>query len=125
MRKGHEYTVKGLLHTWEEAVKGGIISGDLNGDGDRDDDGESCIMDPNGLCRLLDLPLRYLDKHFPVTEKIEENHYAIVPWFNPRTQFTHFVVGLSRPVEYDPIRGGSVTVREGWPKGLRLYEVLE
>ena len=122
MRKGHEYTVKGLLHTWEEAMKGGILSGDLNGDGDRDDDGESVLLDPNGLCKLLDLPLKYLDGHFPITTKTEERHFVIAPWYNPRTKFKHFVVGLRRPVEYDPIRGGSVTVREGWPHSLRIFE---
>ncbi len=120
---GNRYTVDSLIKIWGKAVKLKIISGDLNNDGDVDDAGESIILDPNGLCRLLDLPLRYLDKHFPVETPISPNQFVIAPWYNPRTKYIHFVVGTSRPVEYDPIRGGSVTVREGWPQSLRIYEV--
>jgi len=107
-----------LSAAWTGAIAGGIISGDLNGDGDMDDPGEATIQDWNKLAEYLNLPVQYLGK-FPLSHPLNRAlHFAITAWLNPRTKFTHFVVGDQKPVEFDPIAGGSVTVREGAPREL-------
>ena len=87
---------------------------------------ELFINDPTGLCLMLGVKLRYIDGHFPVTEGVRINEFAITAWYNKKTNFTHFVVGSHRPVEYDPIRqpdgSGSITVRDGEPLSLRIFQ---
>lgn len=67
-----------------------------------------------------------LTTHWPIDTVIPAGCWGFYAWYNPRTNFTHFVVGKSRPVEYDPIAGGSITVKEGYPKagGLRLFHAM-
>lgn len=107
-----------LAAAWNGAIAGGLISGDLNGDGDFDDAGEAMIQNWQSLANYLRLPLQYVGKFghdFPETPR---KHFSICAWKNDRTNFTHFVVGSTKPVEFDPIYGGSVTVREGYPRPL-------
>ena len=112
-----------LIKIWELARKKGIISGDLNKDGDIDDSGEGEIQDWTQLCSLLGIHLKNIPGHFAPDDPIVKGYYSICAWYNPITKFTHFVVGTKRPVEFDPISGGSRTVRNGYPKqdGLRVF----
>jgi hypothetical protein len=115
-----------LMDIWNIAILKGIITGDLNLDGDMDDAGECEIADWNGLCRLLELNLESIPGHFSPVALPNPHCYSICAWYNPNTKFTHFAVGTSKPVEFDPIMGGSRTVREGAPKedGLRIFHIL-
>ena len=115
-----------LNMAWETAKDNGVISGDLNLDGDTDDEGECEIVSWTRLCHVLGLPLRNVEGHHPIDSPLAEGCYTVCAWYNPRTRFTHFVVGTERPVQFDPIGGGSVTVREGAPKadGLRIFQRL-
>jgi hypothetical protein len=107
---------------WMEAIDKGIISGDLNKDGDMDDKKELEIQDHNKLLKHLNIPLRYLGS-FPPDIVINDSQYAIGEFYNKRTDFTHFVsLDSNKKVEYDPIKD-SVTVREGTLKTIRLYGV--
>lgn len=119
------WTVEALNQGWYDALRAGYITGDLNHDGDFDEKGQLEIANPTALCGLLGCGLRFIDGHFSSDHPVSAGQYGIYAWFNPRTKFTHFVVGNKRPVEFDPIPN-SVTVREGSPKsdGLRLFEVL-
>ena len=115
-----------LYAAWDEALDTGTISGDLNLDGDLDDGGECEIQDWTALCRILRLPLVCIDGHFDPFDPLIKPFYSVCAWYNPRTRYTHFVVGTSRPVNFDPIAGGSITVREGAPKndGLRVFQLI-
>jgi hypothetical protein len=125
---GHVWSAKELNSIWQGAIDAGIITGDMNLDGDFDDAGQLEIAKPQALANMLGLPLRYLDGHFSPTgpEAVAPGRFIVTAWYNPATKFTHFVVGSSRPVEFDPIKGGSRTVREGAPKGdgARIYQMM-
>lgn len=113
-----------LVEVWNRAKACGVISGDLNGDGDTDDGGECEIQNWTELCTILGVHLRNIPGHFAPRDPITRGYYSICAWYNPTTKFTHFVVGTKKPVEFDPIMGGSRTVREGYPdpRGLRVFE---
>jgi len=120
---GHTWGAKELNALWQDAIDEGAISGDLNHDGDFDDAAQLDIVHPNALCELLGLPLRYIDGHFKPDAPEASGKYSIAAWYNPNTKFTHFVVGSGTGIVlFDPIGGGSRTVREGHVESLRLYE---
>jgi hypothetical protein len=120
------WTPQKLIDVWLAARAVRIITGDLNMDGDTDDIGECEIVDWKGLCGLLKLNLEPIPGHFSPKVANQADYYSICAWFNPNTKFTHFVVGTEKPVEFDPIMGGSKTVKEGAPKqdGLRIFHIL-
>lgn len=111
----HEpWTVQALNSIWTIAKSSKII------------DSDNVIQNWQALANLMGCHLKYIDGHYPIDSPLAEGAYTICAWFNPKTNFTHFVVGTKKPVEYDPIRGGSRTVREGAPKsdGLRIFQIL-
>ena len=125
--QGEPWTAQAINSIWNIAVENKIITGDLNGDGDFDEGGEAEIQDWQKLANLMGCHLRYIPGHFPIDSPLAKGAFSICAWYNPNTKFTHFVVGTSKPVEYDPIRGGSKTVRDGYPKikdGLRIFQIL-
>lgn len=114
------WTVEELSAAWTGAKAEGILDDDYN------------ITDWQKLIDYLGLPLQFRG-HATVNLVLDPDEFAICAWHNDRTGFTHFVVGQTKPVEWDPIEGGSVTVREGYPMpldpdtgagGLRLFKVL-
>lgn len=118
---GRDFTPERLNHIWADCIKRGFISGDKNGDGDLDDNGEAIIVNPNGVCRMLGLDYTYMDRHFPATDLIPRTYKAVGCYYNPRTKFRHFVaINPDKTVVFDPIEN-SVTVREGYLESLRLY----
>ena len=121
---GREWGAIALQGAWDEAVAKGILSGDLNKDGDLDDPGEIEIIDYSSLLRLLKVPLLWIPGHHNPDTSIEKGIYVIGAFFNPRTKFTHFaVVDSKKKVIFDPIEGGSITCKEGYLKSLRLFSI--
>ena len=121
--QGKPWTAEELLAAWNGAISAKIISGDLNGDGSLLGSGEGEIQDWQMLADYLGVKVQYLGKFAPNADERLGN-FVIAGWFNPRTNFTHFVVGDLKPVEWDPIQGGSVTVREGYVKSLRIFKPM-
>lgn len=108
-----------LGKAWADCKDNGIL-----------DDGYN-ITDWQKLVDFFGLPLKFLG-HAPLGE-LAPGHIAACAWHNDRTGFTHFVDGQKKPVRWDPIEGGSVTVREGYTMplnadtgegGLRLFEIV-
>lgn len=105
---------------WNNAINLGIISGDMNKDGDMDDSNEALILDKDKLLSLADIKLHALGSFSP-DHPIKDGQYAIGEFYNPRTKFTHFVaIGQDKKATYDPILN-SVTYREGKLKTIRLF----
>jgi hypothetical protein len=102
------------------AINLGIISGDLNHDGDMDDSNELLVLDKNRLLELAGLKIKYLGLFSP-DKTIPTGNFAIGEFYNERTKFTHFVaIGPDKKAVYDPILN-SVTYREGGLKSIRLF----
>lgn len=119
--RGGTWTKDELNALWRTAIAKGIISGDLNMDGDYDEVNELVIQSWQGLVDHLRLPLTAIEGHQPLSFPLPPKAFALCEWFNPATRFRHFVVGSKRPVAFDPIRNGSRTVREGHPVSLRVF----
>ena len=116
--KRKELAYEELNRLWETALSKGIITGDINNDGDLDDIGECLIIDKVKLLALAGIKAKYesVDSKYA----IKPGEYAIAEMFNKRTNFTHFVViNEKRDVVYDPIKD-SVTAREGIIKTIRI-----
>jgi hypothetical protein len=123
--RAHEFAA-----AWHGAVDRGLISGDLNGDGDMDDPGEAVIQDWQKLVNFLGLPLEYLGK-FDLVDypKFDTSAFwVLTAW---KWKITHWVSGIRAPVFWDSIAGGSQTVANGAPQplgrdgsgGLRVFRV--
>lgn len=101
---------------WRDAKSKGII------------DGNDVLQDPQGFVNLLGYMLKFRPGHWPLSIVVDpDKTYIIAEWHNDITGFTHFVVHAEgvitrEGVTYDPIEGGSRTVREGVPVSLRLFD---
>jgi hypothetical protein len=133
MAGGKKWTSEELASAWQGAILKGLISGDLNHDGDMDEANEAIIQDWGQLARYLGCPLQYVGKVEQDDPRIgTKGYYAISAWTNPANGFIHFVVGQHKPVIFDPIFPGSVTVRVGHPMdltpdgrgGVRLFSIV-
>jgi Protein of unknown function, DUF261 len=86
---------------------------------------ECFISDPQGVVDFI-VPgkvnfIGKKDKDYVCADK----EFAIQCWYNPNTKFTHFVAeGDDGKVGYDPIEGGSRTVREGAIDSKRIYSII-
>ena len=131
---GPKWRVHEFGAAWHTAVDKGLVTADLNADGDMDDDGEAEITDWQALANFLGLKLQYLGKKrlADASQFDGPGYWVLTSWHNDRTGFTHWVRGRTRPVDFDPIQGGSITVQEGYPMeltpdgrgGLRVFKVL-
>lgn len=109
-----------LNNIWEEAVEKKYISGDLNGDGDIDDDGESEVLNHNGLASLFGLNVKYDGIHHKAHELIPpEVAFAFGQFF---WKSSHFAVlnKQSKEVTFDSF-GYSNTVKNGKLISMRWY----
>lgn len=112
-----------LNRMWDEALAKGIITEDINGDGDLDDAGECLITDKERLLTLAGIRAKYSQEASDY--KIKNGEYAIAEMFNRRTGFIHFVViDENRKIIYDPILN-SVTTREGVIKSIRILRSVK
>lgn len=108
-----------LNYLWNSAVEKGIISGDLNKDGDFDDAGEAEVLDHNALAKLFDLKIRYDGKHHNPEEDIPKEVKIVFGQFYFKG--SHFViVNKNRKVIFDSL-GKSNTVKNGYLKSVRWY----
>jgi len=113
---------------WREARRAGIINPPDHPTAPLEVASWQALLNHLGVkLRVLNhtLPNGTQTTHWPSDTPIPAGCWGFYAWYNPRTRFTHFVVGKERPVEYDPISTGSITVREGAPKpdGLRLFQI--
>ena len=98
---------------WEQAKTKGILDADV-------------LVDPQGFVNLLGYPLKFRDGHFPADTPLDPpNQHIIGKWVSGSK--THFVVmdgsGTDKDnVAYDPIEGGSLTVREGRFDSYRIFD---
>lgn len=104
---------------WAKAVDLGIISGDINHDGDLDDDGEAEIQDATALARMFGLKVHYDGQHHGADEKIPSNVKIVIGqyWYKGG----HFVLlNKSKKVTFDSY-GKSNTVKNGYLKTMRWF----
>lgn len=108
---------------WVKATELGIISGDINHDGDVDDDGEAEIQDVTRLAQeYFNLKVKYDGKHHEGNEPIPAKVKIVIGqyWYKSG----HFVLlNKSKKVIYDSY-GKSNTVKNGYLKTMRwLYAI--
>ena len=111
---------KALNKIWKEAEKKGYISGDLNHDGDYDDDGEAEIQNHTALANeFFALPVKYDNIHHKADEKIPSS--VAVVFGRYVYKYGHFVVlNKSKNVTFDSF-GTSNTVKNGKLESMRWY----
>lgn len=112
--------IAALNKIWKEAVRKGYISGDMNHDGDCDDDGESEIINHDALANeFFALSVRYDGKHRRADEKIPDNVVLIFGKFVYISG--HFAqLNKSKKVIFDSF-GTSNTVLNGKLESMRWY----
>lgn len=111
---------KALNKIWEEAVKKGYITGDLNNDGDVDDDGEAEILNHNALANeFFAMDVRYDGQHHKADEKIPSKVKVVFGKYVWKGG--HFVVlTKSKSIAFDSF-GKSNTVKNGKLDTMRWY----
>lgn len=111
---------KALNKIWKEAEKKGYISGDLNRDGDYDDDGEAEVRNHTALANeFFALPVKYDNIHHKADEKIPSN--VAVVFGRYVFKFGHFVqLDKTKKVIFDSL-GKSNTVTNGKLDTMRWY----
>lgn len=111
---------KALNKIWEEATKKGYISGDLNHDGDLDDDGEAEIKNHTALANeFFALSVKYDGTHHKADEKIPPKVQIVFGRYVWKGG--HFVVlNKSKKVTFDSF-GVSNTVKNGKLDTMRWY----
>lgn len=84
--------------------------------------GAECYMqNPQGLCDHI-ISNGVIFKGIVAEDyETQDGEFEIQRWYNPNTDFHHFVAGQKGAVIYDPIRGGSLTVRVGRMDGKRIF----
>ena len=111
---------KALNKIWKEAENKGYISGDLNHDGDYDDDGEAEVINHTALANeFFALPVKYDNIHHKADEKIPSN--VAVVFGRYVFKFGHFVqLNKTKKVIFDSL-GKSNTVANGKLDTMRWY----
>lgn len=111
-----------LDHKVVEAIYQGEKGVDANNNGVTDMETECFVSDPQGLCDFVARGrVRFLG-HKSADYSTKAGEFAVQCWYNPATKFHHFVAeGLGGHVAYDPIEGGSRTVREGYIESKRIF----
>jgi hypothetical protein len=91
---------------------------------DSDFSAECYIQNPQGLCNhLVPGKVNFLGIK-PSDYQMQDKEFEIQHWYNKNTEFYHFVAGDQGAVIYDPIEGGSKTVREGYLESKRIYALV-
>ena len=115
-----EEGVQRLNGIWAKATEEGIISGDINHDGDVDDDGEAEIQKAEKLAqKYFNLNVRYDNVHHKADEAIPSNVKLVIGQYWWRSG--HFVlINKSKKVTFDSY-GKSNTVKNGYLKTMRWF----
>lgn len=105
---------------WIKATELGVISGDINHDGDVDDDGEAEIQNATYLAQtFFNLKVKYDGKHHKADEDIPANVKIVIGQYWWRSG--HFVLlNKSKKVIFDSY-GKSNTVHNGYLKTMRWF----
>lgn len=105
---------------WQKATELGLISGDLNRDGDFDDDGEAEIQNATELARkFFKLNVHYDNIHHKADEIIPPEVKVIIGQFWWKSG--HFVlINRLKKVTFDSF-GKSNTVKNGYLKTMRWF----
>ena len=104
---------------WAKAIDLGIISGDINHDGDLDDDGEAEVQDATALANLFGLKVKYDGQHHGADEAIPASVIIVIGQYWYRSG--HFVLlNKSKKVTFDSY-GKSNTVKNGYLKTMRWF----
>ena len=90
---------------------------------DSDLGNESFIQNPQGLVDHISNSRVHYSGFALAGYDCKPGEFEIQCWYNPITDFHHFVAALNGSVIYDPIEGGSRTVREGHLESKRIYLV--
>lgn len=108
---------------WVKATELGIISGDINHDGDVDDDGEAEIQDVTLLAqKFFNLKVKYDGIHHKADEAIPASVKIVIGQYWWRSG--HFVLlNKSKKVTYDSY-GKSNTVKNGYLKTMRWFYAI-
>ena len=111
---------KALNKIWQEATNKGYISGDLNHDGDCDDDGEAEILNHTALANVFfALDVTYDEVHHKADEKIPSRVSVVFGRYVYKDG--HFVVlNKLKKVIFDSF-GVSNTVKNGKLDTMRWY----
>lgn len=108
-----------LNHMWDLCVSEGKITGDLNGDGDMDDENEAVIVSHNGVARFFLLNCHYDGLHHAAEENVPSNvQYVFGQYFYKSGHFV--VLNRNKEVIFDSL-GYSNTVMNGKLKSMRWY----
>lgn len=109
-----------LNKIWKEAEKKKYISGDLNKDGDYDDDGEAEILNHTALANeFFALSVKYDEKHHKADEIIPASVKIIFGKYVYKSG--HFVqINRTKKVIFDSL-GTSNTVLNGKLESMRWY----
>ena len=89
-------------------------------------DSSDTLVNPQGFVNILGYALTFRDGHFPADTPLDPAKMHIIgKWVSGDK--THFVVhangGTSKEdVTYDPIEGGSLTVKEGTFDSFRIFD---
>ena len=104
---------------WDLCVQRGIITGDLNADGDFDDIGEAVLKSHQKLLDILEIPARYDNKHHTAEEEIPDGVLFAIGGF--KYNILHFVnIDKDKRVVNDPLRN-SLSVSMGKLETMRWY----
>ncbi len=130
-RPTNPFSADEILAIYNSGMANGVI-GPEKSDGQGNPVDGCYINDLNALLNLagagnasFDVNPGSGDIFWPVGSGVMHNEECIQRWHNPRTGFTHFVCGAQTgDVEWDPIEGGSVTVREGSPNAYNLIQFI-
>jgi hypothetical protein len=139
---GRPWEIDEYNEYWRGAKAAGIISGDLNMDGDFDDRGEDEILDYQRIFDFLEVPLLSVSpKKTGLATMTDRNGVVrVAPQKHPLDikkfwvaehwvwMQGHFVQGRGtgkEPAIWDPIAGGSNTRRRGYLESLRVFPIKE
>lgn len=110
---------KQLNDNWIELTKRGVISGDLNGDGDFDDAGEAEIFNHNAVCESFGLNVHYRNEHSLITANLDNAQIIIGKY---TYKYSHFVLLDNQlKIIYNSLKH-SISVEKGKLMSLRIYD---
>ena len=114
--------VPSLDHKVIEIIYNDCEHTDANNNGVTDMAPEAFIADPQGVVDFIAPGKVHFVGKQDKAYQCQPGEFAVQAWYNPNTKFTHFVAeGPDGSVAYDPIQGGSRTVREGAIDSKRVY----
>ena len=114
--------VPSLDHKVIEIIYNDCEHTDANNNGVTDMAPEAFIADPQGVVDFIAPGKVHFVGKQDKAYQCQPGEFAVQAWYNPATDFHHFVAeGSDGGVGYDPIQGGSRTVREGAIDSKRVY----